>query len=270
MAYAGYQPKLTERCVAEGLGAFLLTLIGGGTAALAALKFSLGQGTNMANLLLVALAHGLVLFVIVLIFGKISGAHVNPAITISLAAIGRFPWAEVLPYIVSQFVGAIVAGAGVLVVYGKEAATIGHLGAPALAGDISPLRGLLIEAVGAGILVMAVVATAVDTRAPAGWAGLAIGMALTVAIMVFGPATGAAINPARAFGPTFVSALAGGVEQWGTYVVAYLIGPIVGGVIAAFIYAYVANLRVTSPPPARPAAPPREAPQRPLRQPSDS
>src|SRR5215470_5000555 len=109
VGYQGYQPSLVERFLAELVGAFLLVFVGAGAATVTALALHSAKATpTMADLLLIALAHGLVLFVIVLVFGKISGAHVNPAITLALASIGRFPWEEVFAYIVGQFIGAVL------------------------------------------------------------------------------------------------------------------------------------------------------------------
>lgn len=242
MGYQGYQPSLTERLLAELVGTFLLTFVGGGVAANVALMAHNGVPDSISTLLLVALAHGLVLFVIVLIFGKVSGAHVNPAVTLALASIGRFPWEEVIGYVVSQFVGAVLGAAATLILYGNMLATVGHLGAPALATNTSILQGVLAEALGAAILVMAIVATAIDNRAPAGWAGFAIGMALTCAILLVGPATGATVNPARAFGPDIVAIFFGVKVDWLAFLVVYLVGPIFGGLLAAWLYAYISRL----------------------------
>lgn len=248
MGYQGYQPSLVERFLAELVGAFLLVFVGAGAATATALALHSAKATpTMADLLLIALAHGLVLFVIVLVFGKISGAHVNPAVTLGLASIGRFPWEEVFAYLVGQFIGAVLGALAILAVYGKLAATVGELGRPSLATNTSVVQGIVIEAFGAFILVLAIVATAIDSRAPAGWAGLAIGMALASAILLLGPATGAAVNPARAFGPDLVSVLFGApAVDWGNYVLCYLIGPIIGGVAAAWLYAFVARLPRTA------------------------
>jgi glycerol uptake facilitator protein len=196
----------------------------------------------MADLLLVALAHGLVLFIIIMIVGKVSGAHVNPAVTIGLASVGRFPWEEVIAYVVAQLIGAVAGAAAILIVFGKLAASVGHLGGPSLATNTSLVQGLLIEALGAFILVLTIIATAVDHRAPAGWAGLSIGMALAAVIMFIGPATGATVNPARAFGPDFVDLFFGVNVDWVAYLVCYLVGPLIGGVAACWAYSYVARL----------------------------
>jgi glycerol uptake facilitator len=238
-------PTYPERILAELIGTFLLVFVGGGTAAAAAIALAHAKQTSTsasADLVLVALAHALILFIIVLTIGKVSGAHVNPAITIGLAAIGRFPWTEVIGYLVGQVIGAIAGAAAILIVYGADAAKLGHLGGPSLAVNTNLLQGFLIEGIGTAILVFAVVGTAVDARSPAGWAGLTIGLALGAIIMFLGPASGATVNPARAFGPDLVSVFFGVSVDWVQFIVAYLLGPIVGGIGAAALYAYVAHL----------------------------
>src|SRR5260221_1595079 len=215
-----------ERFAAELLGTCLLVFVGAAAAASAALLLHrTKQPSTMADVLLVALAHGLVLFIIVMIVGKVSGAHVNPAVTIGLASIGRFPWEEVIGYVVAQLIGAIAGAAAILIVYGKLAATVGHLGAPTLATNTNLLQGFFIEGLGTFILVLTIVAPAVDNRAPAGWAGLAIGMALAAVILFLGPASGATVNPARALGPDLVSGLFFGVNvDWLGYLLCYFAG----------------------------------------------
>lgn len=237
------QPSLTERFLAEIVGTFLLIFIGAGAgASVGILANNTHRGTTMADLLLIALAHGLALFIIVMIVGKISGAHVNPAVTIGLASIGRFPWEEVFAYLAGQLIGALAGAACILIVFGSFAAKYGSLGAPKLASNTSLLQGFIIEGIGAGILVMTIVATAVDSRAPAGWAGLAIGLSLGAIIMVLGPATGASVNPARAIGPDIVDLFFGVKIDWVAFIVCYLVGPIVGGIGAAWLYAYMSRL----------------------------
>jgi glycerol uptake facilitator protein len=232
-----------ERFAAEALGTFLLVFVGGGTATLAALlPHNLHYTPTAAELLLVALAHGVALFVIVMVVGRVSGAHVNPAVTIGLASVGHFDWGDVLPYLLGQILGAIVGALCIMIAYGKLAATVGHLGAPALATNTNVLQGMIVEGLGAGILVFAVMASAVDKHAPAGWAGLTIGLTLGAVIMFLGPATGAAVNPARALGPDLVSWFYGVKINWIDYLVCYLIGPIIGGVGAAYLYRFIARL----------------------------
>lgn len=245
MGTQNYQPTLGERCMAELVGTFLLTFVGGGVVADAAL---LQRNTHSgplptSDLVLVALAHGLILFVIVMVAGRISGAHVNPAVTLSLATIGQFKWSDVPGYLISQVVGSVLGALAIMIPFGRDIASVGYLGRPSLATNTSLIAGLFSEALGAAILVITIVATAADRRAPAGWAGLAIGMALAAAIMIVGPATGAAVNPARAFGPDVVSIFFGAKSvDWVAYLVCYLVGPILGGVGAAWLYSRMSHL----------------------------
>jgi glycerol uptake facilitator protein len=249
-------PSMVERFIAEVLGTFLLVFIGGGAAAVTTLLLHgsaaitalqlhsriLNELLTPAGLVLIALAHGLALFIIVLIVGRVSGAHVNPSITFGLAVTGRFPWEEVPAYIIGQVLGAILGAVMTAITYGRLASTIGKLGAPSLSSGTSLLQGLVIEGVGAGILMLAIISTAIDTRSPAGWAGLTIGLALGAIIMVIGPATGAAVNPARAFGPDFVNIFFGVSTDWAAFVICYLIGPLIGATAAAFLYGYMSRL----------------------------
>lgn len=237
------QPTLGERFLAEALGTFLLVFVGGGAAA------SLGQqlhaahrAAGLADVLPVALAHGLILFVIVIVVGKVSGAHVNPAVTLGLAANGRMSWTDVPAYIGGQIFGAVLGALAILVVFGTDAAKFGGLGAPSLATNTSIIQGMGIEALGTFILVLAVMGSAVDSRAPNGWAGLTIGLALAAIIIFIGPATGATVNPARAFGPDLVDLFFGVNTDWITFLVSYLVGPIIGGIVAAFVYSNIAHL----------------------------
>ncbi len=237
------QPTIVERFIAELVGTFLLVFVGGGAASVVAIIAQhTKHATTYADVLTVALAHGLILFIIVVVVGRVSGAHVNPAVTIGLASVGRFPWEEVPAYIIAQVVGALIGAAAILIVYGTQAATIGHLGGPSLAPNTNLFQGFFAEALGAFILVSAIIASAVDTRSPAGWAGLAIGMALAVAIIFIGPATGATVNPARALGPDLIALFYGVHTDWLAYLVCYLLGPLVGGVGACFLYQYVSRM----------------------------
>ncbi|HEU0025621.1 MAG TPA: MIP/aquaporin family protein [Ktedonobacterales bacterium] len=236
------QPTLVERYLAEVVGTFLLTFVGGGAAATAAiLAHNTKTPVTLPVVLAVALAHGLILFVIVATMGKISGAHANPAVTIGLASAGKFPWTDVVGYVVAQFVGAIVGAFAILIVLGVDGAKIGSLGAPSLASGVGLAQGLGAEALGAFILVFAIAGTATDSRTPAGWAALVIGMALASAIIFIGPVTGAAVNPARAFGPMLAGLFYGVKVNWLDFLVCYLVGPIIGGALAANLYVYNAK-----------------------------
>ncbi len=210
--------------------------------------------------MLVALAHGLALLVAVYAIGKISGAHVNPAVSIALASIGKLEVLVAVWYIVAQLVGATLGALGVLLVFGRDQALAAGVGATTFnAVTTHPVQAAGIEALGAFILVLAIVSTAADKRSPAGWAGLVIGFALAAAILVAGPATGASVNPARTFGPDIVLTFFGKDGHWGQYWV-YVAGPIVGGLVAAWLYRLIARPdlaeREERPTAAKPAARP--------------
>ncbi len=222
--------NMARAATAEAVGTFLLVLVGTAVATAATL------GKNTAgpayDSLAIALSFGLVLVAIVAALGQVSGAHVNPAVTIGLAVVGKFPWRYVPAYIVAQIVGAIVAALAVWVAYGQAAYDKAHLGTPTPAHGASDLQVVLVEALIAFLLVFTVMAVATDKRAPAGIAPLSIGFALAAGVLLGGPVSGGAGNPARALGPEIIS---------GTYtaVALYIIGPLLGGVVAAVLYARV-------------------------------
>jgi len=231
--------SIIRRSTVEALGTFILVFVGSGTAAAAALRF---RTTPAVGVLLVALGLGLALFAGIIIAGKVSGGHYNPAVTVGLATAGRFAWGDVPGYLVGQVVGAVVGALGILVIYGQVGARTGGLGAPALAPDINIWQGLAGEGLGTAILVLAVMGAALDTRAVAGWAPLAIGLTLAALILFLGPATGGSVNPARAFGPDLVAVVFGYPVNWGAFIISYLIGPLLGGVVGALAYTAVVAL----------------------------
>ena len=159
-------------------------------------------------------AGGLALAIAVASLGHISGAHLNPAVTLGQAINGRFPWAYAPGYVIAQFAGAIAAAAVTWGLYGDQARSIAGLGATAPAAGISVGRVLAAEAMVTFVLVLVVVAVATDTRVPRGIAAIAIGAALAVAIVISGPVSGAGVNPARAIGPMI---LAGQFSDWWAY-----------------------------------------------------
>ncbi len=213
--------------VAEMVGTFFLVLVGTATATAA----TIGKSTAGAapNSLAVALSFGLILVAIVAAIGQVSGAHVNPAVTLGLAVTKHFPWRYVPAYLAAQFAGAIIAALAVWAAYGSQARKVSALGAPKPVGQSTSLEGFLTEALIAFILVFVVLAVATDPRVPAGSAALAIGFALAAGVLLGGPVSGGAGNPARALGPDIVSLKFANL-------LAYLIGPCVGGIIGALLY----------------------------------
>jgi aquaporin Z/aquaporin NIP len=212
---------------AKAVGTFILvmTIIGTAIAATLAKPVAGAAYGSVA----VPLAGGAALAVMAATLGHISGAHLNPAVTVGLAANRRFPWAYVPVYLIAQLAGAIGAALMAWVFFGGPARTVAHLGATYPAAGVGAWRAFAAEAVVTFVLVLAVVSVATDTRVPVGVAAIAIGAALASAILVSGPVSGGGVNPARSLGPMIV---AGKFTDWWVYVTA----PFAGGVLAAALY----------------------------------
>jgi len=214
-----------QKLVAEFIGTFILIFIGAGS--ICANQF---MGENGGGILAVAVAHGLAVACAVSAIGHISGGHINPAVTLAFWATKRMGAVEALLYWAAQLIGAVAAAyllKGIL-----PASTWGpvSIGTPGLAADFTGAQGMLLEGVLTFFLVFVVFATAVDVRnALRGIASFAIGLTVCMDIFLGGPFTGAALNPARAFGP----ALAAGA--WADHGV-YWVGPLAGGLIAGWLY----------------------------------
>lgn len=232
------QASLLRRVLAEFLGTALLVLFGAGSV-VAALNIGNGR-LDLAGLGIVALAFGLVVALAIYALGTTSGAHINPAVTVALAAARRFSWAEVIPYVVGQLAGACVGALLVVAYAGQRATNLGGVGLTALGSGVNVAQGLVAEALGTFLLLLTIMAVAVDSRAPVGWAGLLIGLAVATEIMVIGPFTGGSVNPARSFGPYLVNGLFGGSTPWADFWV-YVVGPLVGAVAAALTYDVLAR-----------------------------
>jgi glycerol uptake facilitator protein len=232
--------ELSRRLLGELVGTAILVLFGAGSVVAA---LTVGEGAlEYPALGMVAITFGLAIAVAIYAFGTTSGAHINPAVTVTLAAVGRFPWAEVPAYVGAQLAGGTVGAALIVAAFGGEAVDLGT-GGTELASGVTYAQGIVAEAVGTYLLLTAIMALAVDRRAPVGWAGLMIGLAVSAAILVTGPLSGGSLNPARTFGPLIVTAIGGGDAPWGDFPV-YLIGPLVGGLLAGFTYDAIARPRV--------------------------
>jgi MIP family channel proteins len=210
-----------RKFVAEFIGTFALMLFGGG----AILQQQMTQAVGITG---IAVAHGLAILIFVYALGHISGGHFNPAVTFGFFVTRRLNAASLLLYWAAQILGAIVAAWILSMAYHNGAAEA-HLGAPVLDPSVRPAFGMVLEGIAAFMLVTAVFGSAVDPRAPAGAAGLAIGLTVTANILMGGVLTGMAFNPARAFGPALVSGF--WQDQW-----LYWVGPLLGGGTAALLY----------------------------------
>jgi glycerol uptake facilitator protein len=176
--------------------------------------------------------HAFVLFLLVQTLAAVSGAHLNPAVTLAATTLKRIDPVDAIVYVLAQLSGGVL---GALLVKGL----LSDEGAAANYGavDVSPLlasdfAGMVVEAIGTFLLVLAVVAVALNPRAWQSWAPLVIGTTLGFLVMIFAPLTGASFNPARWFGPALIG------EEWGG-VWPYLVGPIVGSLLAVAFYRFV-------------------------------
>ena len=223
--------SITKRATAEFIGTFWLVLGGCGSAVLAAAFPGVGIG-----LLGVALAFGLTVLTMAYAIGHISGAHLNPAVSIGLAAGGRFKTSELLPYIVAQVLGGIVA-AGVLyfIASGQAGFDVSSGLASNGYGEHSPGKyslgaGFVTEVV-MTFMFLIVILGATDARAPAGFAPIAIGLCLTLIHLISIPVTNTSVNPARSTGPAvFVGGWALG-QLW-----MFWVAPIIGALLAGVAY----------------------------------
>lgn len=223
--------------VAEIIGTFILVFAGTAVATAAILTRPIAG--DPLNSLAVGLAFGIALTALVAALGHVSGAHFNPAVTLGLAITGRFPWRYVGTYIISQFIGAILAALAVWGTFGNEAREKAALAATYPTPGTADWQAFLMELLVTFILLFVIVAVATDERANTAAASVAIGFALGVAVLIAGPVSGGAVNPARALGPMIVAG-----DFTGFWI--YLIAPVLGGMLATLLYDRF--LRRTSPP----------------------
>jgi glycerol uptake facilitator protein len=242
------QPTLAKRALAELIGTWVLVFLGTGSVMAMAVNFSEAGGVNQAALLLIGLSFGFAVLVMIYAFGHISGTHINPVVSITLWATGRFPAKDMVTYVVAQLVGATLASLTVVAIWGQSAVDAG-LGITLPGAGVSYWQAILVEAVTTAFLVLVIWGSAVDGRAPGGFAGVAIGIVVAADIMVTGPIAGASMNTARSFGPFLVDTLFGSknaagaaTADWAKFPI-YIIGPIVGGLVAAFVYDYISGIK---------------------------
>jgi MIP family channel proteins len=218
---------LVGAAIAELVGTFILVF--GGTAVAVGAILARPTAGPAYDSLAVALAFGLALAAVVAAIGHVSGAHVNPAVTLGMAAAGKFPWNYTPVYIGAQFVGAVLGALATWLTFGGPARSEAKLAATYPAQGVGDLQAFIVEILITFILVFVVMAVATDERAPAAIAPIAVGFALAVGVFIAGPVTGGSVNPARSLGPMIV---AGDL----TSVWLYVLGPIIGGVLGALLY----------------------------------
>jgi MIP family channel proteins len=218
---------LVGAAIAELVGTFILVF--GGTAVAVGAILSRPTAGPAYDSLAVALAFGLALAAVVAAVGHVSGAHVNPAVTLGMAATGKFPWNYAPAYVGAQLVGAVLAALATWLTFGGPARSEAKLAGTYPAQGVGDLQAFLVEILITFILVFVVMAVATDERAPAAIAPIAVGFALAVGVFIAGPVTGGAVNPARALGPMLVTGDL--TSAW-----LYILGPIIGGVLGALLY----------------------------------
>jgi glycerol uptake facilitator protein len=228
---------LSSVMIAEAYGTFLLVFIGATSITIAndAALFSAGPSLGLG---FVGLAFGLALIAGIASVGSISGAHFNPAVTISVFSSGRLPRSRVLPYIVAQFIGATGAAVVELALVGATAASLPgvFLGSnlPNTSLPMPIFAAVLAEIVGTMILAMTVLGSTDADSSGIAWGSSSIGLVLAAAIWALGPISGASLNPARSFGPAIVSLLYDSAPILSYWI--YVVGPILGGLLAAQLY----------------------------------
>jgi glycerol uptake facilitator protein len=235
--------SLPQRAAAETVGTALLVLVGpGSVVATLVLAGKSVPAITGADLLGISFAFGLIIAALVYAIGKVSGCHINPAVTFALASTKRFPWREVPVYWAAQVVGAVLGALAIWALFAHTAIDLG-MGQTSFNQDSSTwASAIFAEGIGTFMLMLAILGI-VDTRSPSDFAGIVIGGVVVAIIMVVGPVTGSSLNPARAFAPELVSAIGGGVTHWGQLVPVYIVPGLVGAGAAAVLYDALAHPR---------------------------
>lgn len=213
---------LVQSCIAEGVGTFGLVFAGTGAVIIDAVTN--GGVTHVG----IAVTFGLIIFTMIAAVGHISGAHFNPAVTIAFAAAGHFPWRRVLPYLIGQLTGALLASLLLRALFGNTA----HLGATLPHG--SDGQSFVLEAVLTFFLMFVIFSVATDARAVTRAAAFAIGGTVGLEAMFAGPISGASMNPARSLAPALVSGTF--TSLW-----LYIVAPVLGAIVGAWVYRLIAE-----------------------------
>lgn len=227
---------MTKKLICELIGTFSLTFIGAG--AIITTAWTGGQ----PGLVGIAIAHGVVLSIIVSATMNISGAHINPAVTLGLMTTGKIKMGPAVAYIIAQCAGATIAGVLLNLIFqklgsasmmGSQAIIESKLGTPNFGEAVPPMMAVLVEVILTFLLMFAIYGTAVDDRAPK-IGGFGIGLMVMVDILMGGPITGAAMNPARTIG-TLIGGGSATSSLWAQHWV-YWVGPVIGAVLGAMVY----------------------------------
>lgn len=208
---------ILRNSLAEFVGTYVLVF--GGTSAIMVDEISGGAVTHLG----IAIAFGLVVMVMIYAIGETSGAHMNPAVTLGFWAAGRFPLADVIPYVAAQILGALAASTTLLFLYGDVA----RLGGTWPVGSVG--QSFVLEIILTFILMFVIITVATGAKEKGIMAGSAIGATVGLLALIGGPISGASMNPARSLGPALI---AGDLsDQW-----LYLVGPVIGALVAIGVY----------------------------------
>ena len=210
---------LAQKLIVEFIGPFALCFAGPGAIVM----------TGGGDLVAIALAHGLAIGLLVMAAGHISGGHFNPAVTVAMIATRRIDVATGVAYIVAQLLGGLCGALGVRLVTDETLRNAVQLGVPSVGVGHSNTNALVMEAILTFFLVFVIFGAAIDPRSSKSVAGLVIGLTITMDILAGGPVSGAAMNPARWFGPAVVQTQFDDFWIW-------IVAPIAGALVAAFVY----------------------------------
>jgi len=225
------RPDLARRAAAEGFAAFALVFAGCGAIVADA------QYDGALGAVGIGLVFGLIIMVMVYATGHLSGAHINPAVTLAFTLTRHFPARQAAAYIGAQLAGAVAGALLLLAVWPDQPADLG-----ATVPSVGAGSALLYELVLTGLLMFVIMAVATDTRAVGAAAAIAIGAAVGLDAIFGGPVTGASMNPARSFGPALVSG------QWTDFWI-YVAGPVAGAALGALAYQFVRGAGEVAVPP---------------------
>jgi glycerol uptake facilitator len=240
--------SLAQRALSEGLGTALLVLVGpGSVVATLVLAGKTVPAVTGADLLGISVAFGLIITALVYALGKVSGCHINPAVTFGLAVTKRFPWRELPIYWAAQVVGAVLGALGIWALFAHTGISLGMGNTSFNESTTSWGAAVFGEFIGTAMLMFAILGI-VDSRSPGDLAGIVIGGVVIAIIMVIGPITGASLNPARAFGPELVLAIGGGLTHWDQLVPVYILPGLLGSGVAAVTYDFLAHPRILARP----------------------
>ena len=242
--------SLAQRMVAEAIGIFFLVFVGAGSAAVTLMlghgaptygnpnDIGIGALGGLGDWLAIGLAFAFVIMTMVYIFGHVSGAHINPGVTLALLLHRDISLPDAVGYWVAQVVGATLGAYAIALVYGHQAWAIGGLGAPGPFPGVPLWRAGIAEGIGTFALVLGVLGMAINKKAPPAFVGLIIGLNIAGLIVLLGNVSGAAINPARMFGPIFADYTLGVSVRWAV-VGMYVLAEAIGAALAELVYPLV-------------------------------